>query len=382
MGWLPATSAYLFAIATAVIAQAVAGSVTITPAGAVRLAISVIGAPLLIVLIRRVETALGDARSARSALEEAHAETARRERALTAAQGELADAYAIAERERARLTEVADPVPEPVIVYDAEGHGRFGNRAARAAFGRAFIECPPEQWHRLVEPRDERGDPIDPGNMPQLIAQREPLRGRYLVRLPTSGRDSPARRGGDAGARGRLRPAAARRRQRGGRAASPVTLRELRGPRAPQPARGGEGPHRARHAGPGARRSARATTATERSTRSRRRSASSSGSSSTRARTAGASRRIGRPSTWGGGRDRRRAPARARRAIASCGSRVPAGTIVPGIGQPRRAGDHEPADERGPLLIGRPADRDRGHRRRPGRAPRHRRRAGRRRRGG
>ena len=189
MGWLPATSAYLFAIATAVIAQAVVGSVTITPAGAVRLAISVIGAPLLIVLIRRVETALGDARSARAALEEAHAETARRETALTAAQAELADAYAIAERERARLTEVADSVPEPVIVYDADGHGRFGNRAARAAFGRAFIECPPEQWHRLVEPRDERGDAIDPGNVPQLIAQREPVRGRYLVRLPTSGRD-------------------------------------------------------------------------------------------------------------------------------------------------------------------------------------------------
>ncbi len=189
LGWVAATVAYLFAITATVVAQLIVGPLDVSPASAVRLAVAVIGAPILIVLIRRLEVALESARVARAALEEARDEMGRREAQLREIQAALSEAYVATERERARLTEVADSVPEPVIVYDADGHGRFGNRAARALFGRTFIECGPDQWHRLAEPRDKRGDAIAPDAIPQLAAQREAVRGRYLVRLPTSGRD-------------------------------------------------------------------------------------------------------------------------------------------------------------------------------------------------
>ena len=105
------------------------------------------------------------------------------------ARRELNGALEEARRERSRLQEVAEAIPEPLIVYDADARGAYGNRAALRVFGRSFFERPITEWGRVAEPRDERGRPLSREDWPQLRAAREAFRGRMLVRLPMSGRD-------------------------------------------------------------------------------------------------------------------------------------------------------------------------------------------------
>jgi len=84
---------------------------------------------------------------------------------------------------------VAQAIPEPLIVYGADGLGTFANSAALRVFGRSFYDRPLDQWARVVEPRDEGGRPLAREEWPQLRARSGPLRRRVLVRLPMSGRD-------------------------------------------------------------------------------------------------------------------------------------------------------------------------------------------------
>jgi signal transduction histidine kinase len=158
-------------------------------AEAVRLATFLIGSPLIVFLVYRAET---NRLLARRALAESHAsrDEAEAERlALEAARLELDTALGDAERARARLEEVAESIPEPLVVYDEHSRGSFGNRAALRHFGRGFIERPVDEWGIAAEPRDENGHPLPREEWPQVRATTEAVRRRLILRVPVSGRD-------------------------------------------------------------------------------------------------------------------------------------------------------------------------------------------------
>jgi signal transduction histidine kinase len=155
----------------------------------VRLVVFAFGSPVVIVLGLRSEWQQRADRAAQlaSAAAEERANDARS--AADAARQEARDALLQAEQERARLVEVAEAIPEPLIVYGAGGLGTFANDAALRVFGRSFYDRPLDEWGRVAEPRDERGKLLPRDEWPQLRARRAPLRRRMLVRLPMSGRD-------------------------------------------------------------------------------------------------------------------------------------------------------------------------------------------------
>lgn len=161
----------------------------ISAADAVRVAAFVLGAPLLVLLSFRIERERRQSRTARD-LSEAAEQVAIRERAAAdTARRELQVALQLVQQERTRLEEVAEAIPEPLIVYDAEGLGTYANRAALRAFGRSFYDRPLHEWARLTRPRDERGHPLSADEWPQVVARSEVHRRRMLVHLPMSGRD-------------------------------------------------------------------------------------------------------------------------------------------------------------------------------------------------
>ncbi|MDQ2941676.1 MAG: PAS domain-containing sensor histidine kinase, partial [Chloroflexota bacterium] len=155
----------------------------------IRFALFIVGSPLLILLAQRVEQErriAGDAHDRSTAAQlEANAER----EALRAARAAGDRALARAEQERTRLEKVAEAIPEPLIVYDGELRGTYGNRAALRVFGRSFFERPIDEWGRSVEPRDDRGNPLPRAEWPQVRAQHETYRRRLTVRLPMSDRD-------------------------------------------------------------------------------------------------------------------------------------------------------------------------------------------------
>jgi signal transduction histidine kinase len=155
----------------------------------VRLVSFVLGAPLIVILALRLERE----RDANRVAHELGAEATRQavgDRAdAEAARRELQVALRQVEEQRARLEEVAGAVPEPLIVYDAEGRGVYGNRVALRTFGRSFFDRPLEEWGRLAEPRDERGRPLPPEQWPQARARREPVSLRMIVHLPMASRE-------------------------------------------------------------------------------------------------------------------------------------------------------------------------------------------------
>lgn len=188
-GAASAAAAYV-AGAFVFLAQTVAvGATPWEGADAVRFAGFLFGVPVIVFVMYRGEAVRRSAEhaleSSRAARREADAERAR----LEEARGELDIALANAERERARLEEVAESIPEPLIVYDDEPRGTYGNRAALRLFGRSFVERPLEEWGRATEPRDEEGVALPADEWPQVRAQREAFRRRMTLRVPMSGRD-------------------------------------------------------------------------------------------------------------------------------------------------------------------------------------------------
>jgi signal transduction histidine kinase len=155
----------------------------------VRLVSFVIGAPLVVILAMRLERErqatslardLSAASEQRAVHDRADADTARRE---------LQAALGLVEQERARLEEVAGAIPEPLVVYDADGRGVYGNRAALRSFGRSFYDRTVVDWGRVADPRDDRGNPLPRERWPQLVARDEPVKLRMQVRLPMSSRE-------------------------------------------------------------------------------------------------------------------------------------------------------------------------------------------------
>ncbi len=156
---------------------------------AIRLASFVLGAPIVVLLAMRAERGRQQKARERDRSEAAERLAQTQRDAANAARHDLNSVLGRAERERARLEEVAEAIPEPLIVYDGQLQGTYGNRATLRVFGRSFFERPIEEWGRIAEPRDERGQRLPRDDWPQLRAQTEPYRGRLIVRVPLSGRD-------------------------------------------------------------------------------------------------------------------------------------------------------------------------------------------------
>jgi signal transduction histidine kinase len=166
------------------------------PAGArlvysdlVRLIAFAVGSAAIVYQTWRADVArIGAARAlaiSRSAEELADQER----RTAEATRAELDDALERVERERARLEEVAEAIPEPLIVYDDQQRGTYGNRAAMRLFGRSFVERSIDEWGRVARPRDEHGAAVDRAEWPQVAAQAQPYSRRLVLRVPMSGRD-------------------------------------------------------------------------------------------------------------------------------------------------------------------------------------------------
>jgi nitrogen-specific signal transduction histidine kinase len=155
----------------------------------VRFGSFLVGSVVILVLVRRAEmdriAAAEALRVSRAAEERLETERQAAETARRATDAALRDA----ERVRARLGEVAESIPEPLIVYDDDHRGSYGNRAAMRLFGRSFVERPLDDWGIATEPRDEHGVPLPREEWPQVVSQSEPCRRRLILRNPTSGRD-------------------------------------------------------------------------------------------------------------------------------------------------------------------------------------------------
>ena len=155
----------------------------------VRLAAFIIGSPIIVLLVHRSSLAREVAAEALEESRRAHEEAADERRRLELARLEVDAALVAAERERARLEEVAEAIPEPLVVYDDQLRGTYGNRAALRLFGRSFVERPLDEWGRATEPRDERGRALERDEWPQVLARVAALKRRYTIRVPVSGRD-------------------------------------------------------------------------------------------------------------------------------------------------------------------------------------------------
>jgi signal transduction histidine kinase len=189
LGWRPAVWSYLTAGTVAIVLIAMPDPATLRTPDALRLASFLVLAPVIILLARGLQVALGQAEAARDTAVEAQRELTARRVELERIGAELAAAWRHADEIRARLEEVAEAIPEPLVVFDAEARGTYANRAALRTFGRSFSERSVDEWARLSEPRDERGAALDRSEWPQLRGAREAFRRRLLVRIPMSGRD-------------------------------------------------------------------------------------------------------------------------------------------------------------------------------------------------
>jgi signal transduction histidine kinase len=139
--------------------------------------------------VRQATLARVVAEQSRDAAEQAQLAANEERASLMAARAERERALVLAERERARLEEVAEAIPEPLIVYDDALRGTYGNRAALRLLGRSFVERPLDEWGRIANPRDEQGIGLVREEWPQAVAQREAIRRRLIVRVPMTGRD-------------------------------------------------------------------------------------------------------------------------------------------------------------------------------------------------
>jgi signal transduction histidine kinase len=189
LGWVAAAVGFILALG-ALIGLAAVGGIPSPQAGdLLRLISFALATPVIIFLLRSSERLRASAIAARDSARLAHREADSERASLELARQELSLALATAERERARLEEVAEAIPEPLIVYDDGLQGTYGNRAAMRLFGRSFVERPLDEWGRTTEPRDEHGFALERDEWPQVLAQSEALRRRLILRIPMSGRD-------------------------------------------------------------------------------------------------------------------------------------------------------------------------------------------------
>ncbi len=155
----------------------------------VRLFAFVVGSAAIVFLVWRVDFARTTTARALAASQEAQAVADAERIAADTTRDDLDRALVQAEQERARLEEVAEAIPEPLIVYDDGLRGTYGNRAALRLFGRSFVERSLDEWGRITDPRDDHGTALDRAEWPQVVAQTQQVRRRLILRIPMSGRD-------------------------------------------------------------------------------------------------------------------------------------------------------------------------------------------------
>jgi signal transduction histidine kinase len=189
LGAVAAIAAYCVAGALLVLTSLPGGGAGVTMPDLVRLLVFAVGSPIVILLILRAELQQRETRRLKDASALAEQRSNDERQSADAARSELHAALEQVERERARLEQVAGAIPEPLIVYDADGRGTYANRAAMRLFGRSFYDRPIDEWGRTAEPRDEQGRALPRAEWPQLRARRQAFRRRMMVRLPMSGRD-------------------------------------------------------------------------------------------------------------------------------------------------------------------------------------------------
>jgi signal transduction histidine kinase len=191
LGAMAALAAYVAGAATVftVVLVQPGGVQALETSDLVRFGAFVFGAPALVYLVNRAELAREVASSALAASRAAEQRLEAERRRIEASGRLLEQTHAEAERDRARLEEVAEAIPEPLIVYDSDLRGTYGNRAALRLFGRSFVERPIDEWGRSTEPRDDHGRLLERDEWPQVVAQTESVRRRIVLRIPMSGRD-------------------------------------------------------------------------------------------------------------------------------------------------------------------------------------------------
>ena len=184
-----AAAAWGYVAGTVIVALALVQAGNWALSDTVRLVAYLFGTPVIVFLARRAEEHRAIAfRALAASLDARRQADVERER-LERTGRELDAALAAAEHERARLEEVAEAIPEPLVVYDDQLRGTYGNRAALQLFGRSFVERPLDDWGRATEPRDEQGNALPREEWPQVRAQNEAFRRRLTLRIPMSGRD-------------------------------------------------------------------------------------------------------------------------------------------------------------------------------------------------
>lgn len=189
LGPTPALVTYAVAGGALIIQGIVAQTELVSAANLARVTLFVVGAPIIVLLALRAQRRQSDSQVAQD-MSAAAERIANRERAAAdEARRELQVALGQVERERTRLEEVAEAIPEPLIVYDADGTGTYANRAALRTFGRSFYDRSMEEWGRLTDPRDDRGQRLPMADWPQVRSREEVTKRRMLIRLPMSGRD-------------------------------------------------------------------------------------------------------------------------------------------------------------------------------------------------
>lgn len=189
LGPIAAIGTYAIAGGAVIVQGIVVQAELVSAANLARVTLFVIGAPLIVLLALRAERRRTESQVAQD-MSAAAERMANRERAAAdEARRDLQAALQQVERERTRLEEVAEAIPEPLIVYDADGTGTYANRAALRTFGRSFYDRPIQEWGRLANPRDDRGQPLAMADWPQLRAREEVTKRRMVIRLPMSGRD-------------------------------------------------------------------------------------------------------------------------------------------------------------------------------------------------
>ena len=189
LGTVPALAAYVAAGVIYLVGAIPGNGNPAATSDMIRLLAFAVGSPVIILLALRADR--GDIASRRATHRSASVErlAAEERQAAEVARRELRAAMELGERERRRLEEVAEAIPEPLIVYDEDGRGSYGNSAALRIFGRSFYDRPIDDWGREAEPRDELGHPLPRDEWPQLRARHGAFRRRILVRLPMSGRE-------------------------------------------------------------------------------------------------------------------------------------------------------------------------------------------------
>ncbi len=85
------------------------------------------------------------------------------------------------------MKQLAGYLTIPIFVVDQVGNLLYYNEPAEAILGFRYEETgemPLHEWGSIFSPVDERGRPLDPGDLPLAMAlqQQSPVRGAFSVR--------------------------------------------------------------------------------------------------------------------------------------------------------------------------------------------------------